>query len=179
MTIQDLPAKLVQHLFFTLVPVAIGFLLGVLIGILLSRKPKLSGIVLPILSVFNTIPGIVFIGLLVLVWGAQSATVLVALGVYATFPVLKNTYAGLVSVDPQYIEAAKGCGMSAMQSLTSMIGGGGLGDFIYAGISSNDNMLILMGAIPAALLAFVLGSLVDALQRKVVPKGIRRGGSAA
>ena len=156
---------------------------------------------------FNTIPGIVFIGLLVLVWGAQSATVLVALGVYATFPVLKNTYAGLVSVDPQYIEAAKGCGMSAMQSLTqvelplpcppssagcacppstpsagragSMIGGGGLGDFIYAGISSNDNMLILMGAIPAALLAFVLGSLVDALQRKVVPKGIRRGGSAA
>ena len=69
MTIQDLPAKLVQHLFFTLVPVAIGFLLGVLIGILLSRKPKLSGIVLPILSVFNTIPGIVFIGLLVLVWG--------------------------------------------------------------------------------------------------------------
>ena len=140
---------------------AIGFLLGVLIGILLSRKPKLSGIVLPILSVFNTIPGIVFIGLLVLVWGAQSATVLVALGVYATFPVLKNTYAGLVSVDPQYIEAAKGCGMSAIQSLTqvelplamptiigglrmstvytvswavlaSMIGGGGLGDFIYA-----------------------------------------------
>ena len=212
MTIQDLPAKLVQHLFFTLVPVAIGFLLGVLIGILLSRKPKLSGIVLPILSVFNTIPGIVFIGLLVLVWGAQSATVLVALGVYATFPVLKNTYAGLVSVDPQYIEAAKGCGMSAMQSLTqvelplamptiigglrmstvytvswavlaSMIGGGGLGgglgDFIYAGLSSDNSELILMGAIPAALLAFVLGSLVDTLQRKVVPKGIRRGGSAA
>ena len=212
MTIQDLPAKLVQHLFFTLVPVAIGFLLGVLIGILLSRKPKLSGIVLPILSVFNTIPGIVFIGLLVLVWGAQSATVLVALGVYATFPVLKNTYAGLVSVDPQYIEAAKGCGMSSFQTLVrvetqvelplamptiigglrmstvytvswavlaSMIGGGGLGDFIYAGLSSDNSELILMGAIPAALLAFVLGSLVDALQRKVVPKGIRRGGSAA
>ena len=191
---------------------AIGFLLGVLIGILLSRKPKLSGIVLPILSVFNTIPGIVFIGLLVLVWGAQSATVLVALGVYATFPVLKNTYAGLVSglngVEEQYKEAARGCGMNQLQRLTqvelplamptiigglrmstvytvswavlaSMIGGGGLGDFIYAGISSNDNMLILMGAIPAALLAFVLGSLVDALQRKVVPKGIRRGGSAA
>ena len=183
-----------------------GFLLGVLIGVLLSRKPKLSNIVLPVLSVFNTIPGIVFIGLLVLFWGAQPATVLVALGVYATFPVLKNTYAGLVSVDQQYIEAAKGCGMSPMQSLlqvelplamptiigglrmstvytvswavlASMIGGGGLGDFIYAGISSNDNMLILMGAIPAALLAFVLGSLVDLLQRCVVPKGMQRGGS--
>ena len=206
MTIQELPAKLLQHLFFTLVPVAMGFLLGVLIGVLLSRKPKLSNIVLPVLSVFNTIPGIVFIGLLVLFWGAQPATVLVALGVYATFPVLKNTYAGLVSVDQQYIEAAKGCGMSPMQSLlqvelplalptiigglrmstvytvswavlASMIGGGGLGDFIYAGLSSSNNGLILMGAIPAALLAFVLGSLVDALQRRVVPKGMQKGGS--
>ena len=63
--------------------------------------------------------------------------------------------------------------------LAAVVGGAGLGDFIYAGIRSNDNMLILMGAIPGALLAFVLGSLVDALQRKVVPKGIRRGGSAA
>ena len=79
MTIHELPAKLMQHLFFTAVPVAMGFALGVLIGILLSRKPKLSGVVLPILSVFNTIPGIVFIGLLVLFWGAQPATVLVAL----------------------------------------------------------------------------------------------------
>ena len=191
-----------QHLLFTLVSVAIGFALGLVLGILLSRRPKLSGVVLPVLSVFNTIPGIVFIGLLVLAWGAGTATVLVALGIYATFPVLKNTYAGLVSVDQQYIEAARGCGMSAIQSLirvelplaiigglrmstvytvswavlASMIGGGGLGDFIYSGISSNDNGLILMGAIPAALLAFVLGSLVDLVQRQVVPKGMRKGG---
>ena len=205
MTIQDLPTKLLEHLFFTAVPVAMGFVLGLVIGILLSRKPKLSGVVLPILSVFNTIPGIVFIGLLVLLWDASSNTVLVALGIYATFPVLKNTYAGLVSVDQQFIEAAKGCGMSAMQSLmkvelplamptiigglrmstvytvswavlASMIGGGGLGDFIYAGLSSDNSELILMGAIPAALLAFVLGSLVDALQRRVVPKGVQKGG---
>ena len=205
MTIQDLPTKLLEHLFFTAVPVAMGFVLGLVIGILLSQKPKLSGVVLPILSVFNTIPGIVFIGLLVLLWDASSNTVLVALGIYATFPVLKNTYAGLVSVDQQFIEAAKGCGMSAMQSLmkvelplamptiigglrmstvytvswavlASMIGGGGLGDFIYAGLSSDNSELILMGAIPAALLAFVLGSLVDALQRRVVPKGVQKGG---
>lgn len=70
--------------------VAIGFALGLVLGILLSRRPKLSGVVLPVLSVFNTIPGIVFIGLLVLAWGAGTATVLVALGIYATFPVLKT-----------------------------------------------------------------------------------------
>ena len=100
-----LPVAIGQHLLFTLVSVAIGFALGLVLGILLSRRPKLSGVVLPVLSVFNTIPGIVFIGLLVLAWGAGTATVLVALGIYATFPVLKNTYAGLVSVDQQYIEA--------------------------------------------------------------------------
>ena len=62
--------------------------------------------------------------------------------------------------------------------LASMIGLGGLGDFIYAGLSSNDNALILLGAIPAALLAFALGTLVDLLQRRTVPKGLRKGGSA-
>ena len=159
--------------------------------------------VLPVLSVFNTIPGIVFVGLLFIWLGMQPATVLIALSIYAMFPILKNTYAGLVSVDPQYIEAARGCGMTPYQRLykieiplalptiigglrmstiytvswtvlAAMIGQGGLGTFIYTGISANDNGLILMGAIPAALLAFILGSLIDALQRKVVPKGMRK-----
>ena len=208
MSIHDLPVKLAEHLFFTLASVAIGFALGVVLGVLLSRRPRLSGVVLPILSIFNTIPGIVFIGLLFLAWGTHAATVLAALGIYATFPVLKNTYAGLVSVDPQYLEAARGCGMDQLQRLrlvelplamptiigglrmstvytvswavlAAMIGQGGLGDFIYKGVSSNNHVLILQGAIPAALLAFLLGSLVDALQKRVVPRGMRSGKGAA
>ena len=187
-------------------------LLGIIMVFMGAGKPTvIVGLalysLLPILSIFNTIPSIVFIGLLFLAWGTHAATVLAALGIYATFPVLKNTYAGLVSVDPQYLEAARGCGMSPWQSLlrvelplalptiigglrmstvytvswavlASMIGLGGLGDFIYAGLSSNDNALILLGAIPAALLAFALGTLVDLLQRRTVPKGLRKGGSA-
>ena len=111
-------------------------------------------------------------------------------------------------MDQQYIEAARGCGMSAIQSLirvelplamptiigglrmstvytvswavlAAMIGQGGLGDFIYKGVSSNNHVLILQGAIPAALLAFLLGSLVDALQKRVVPRGMRGGKGAA
>lgn len=183
-----------------------GFVLGVALGILLSRLPKnLSKLILPILSIFNTIPGVVFVGLLFLALGMQPITVLIALSIYATFPVLKNTYAGLSSVEEQYIEAAKGCGMSRIQSLVrvelplalptiigglrmstvytvswavlaAMIGQGGLGTFIYAGVSANDNGLILLGAVPAAILAFVLGSMVDALQRRAVPRGMRKGG---
>ena len=187
---------------------AIGFVLGLGLGILLSRFPRQARFILPLLSLFNTIPGVVFIGLLFLVLHIQPATVLIALSIYAMFPVLKNTFTGLLGVDAQYKEAAQGCGMSPAQQLlrvelplampviisglrmaaiytvswavlASMIGLGGLGDFIYAGLSSNDNALILLGAIPAALLAFALGTLVDLLQHRTVPKGLRKGGPAA
>lgn len=196
--------KVLEHLGFTLVSVSIGFVLGVTLGILLTRAPKLSKYILPVLSVLNTIPGVVFVGLLFLSLGMRPATVLIALSIYAMFPILKNTFTGLTSVDAQYLEAARGCGMNHFQRLmmvelplamptiigglrmstvytvswavlASMIGQGGLGDFIYRGVNSNNNALILQGAVPAALLALVLGSLVDALQRHVVPKGLRKG----
>ena len=196
--------KVLEHLGFTLVSVSIGFVLGVTLGILLTRAPKLSKYILPVLSVLNTIPGVVFVGLLFLSLGMRPATVLIALSIYAMFPILKNTFTGLTSVDAQYLEAARGCGMDHFQRLmmvelplamptiigglrmstvytvswavlAAMIGQGGLGDFIYQGVSSNNNALILQGAIPAALLALVLGALVDALQRHVVPKGLRKG----
>lgn len=193
------------HLVYTVVSVSFGFLMGLLLGVLLSRLPRLSKAIFPILSIFNTVPGIVFIGLLFLWLNARPATVLIALSIYATFPVLKNTYAGLMAVDQQYKEAARGCGMDHWQRLSmvelplamptiigglristvytvswavlaAMIGQGGLGDFIYQGVSSNNNTLILQGAIPAAILAFLLGSLVDALQRRAMPRGMRKAG---
>ena len=191
------------HLFYTLVSVAIGFVLGLGLGILLSRFPRQARFILPLLSLFNTIPGVVFIGLLFLVLHIQPATVLIALSIYAMFPVLKNTYTGILEVEPKYIEAAKGCGMSSFQTLVrvelplampviisglrmaaiytvswavlaSMIGLGGLGDFVYRGTNSNNNTLILLGAIPAAILAILFGLVIDLLQKKVTPRGLRK-----
>ena len=191
------------HLFYTLVSVAIGFVLGLGLGILLSRFPRQARFILPLLSLFNTIPGVVFIGLLFLVLHVQPATVLIALSIYAMFPVLKNTYTGILGVEGKYIEAAKGCGMSSLQALVkvelplamptiiaglrmaaiytvswavlaSMIGLGGLGDFVYRGTSSNNNTLILLGAIPAAILAVLFGLVIDLLQKRVTPRGLRK-----
>ena len=191
------------HTVYVLVSVTIGFVLGLLLGILLSRVPKWSGMIMPVLSIFQTIPGLVFIGVLFIWWGMIYPTVIVALTVYAMFPVLKNTYTGIVSVDGKYLEAARGCGMSPFQILykvelplamptiiaglrmasvytvswavlASMIGLGGLGDFVYQGTSSNNNTLILIGAIPAAVLAILIGSLIDWLQKKVTPRGLRK-----
>ena len=191
------------HTLYVLVSVAVGFALGLVLGILLSRVPKWSGLILPVLSVFQTIPGLVFIGVLYIWWGGVYPTVIVALSVCAMFPVLKNTYTGILGVEQRYIEAAKGCGMSAFQALlkvelplamptiiaglrmaaiytvswavlAAMIGLKGLGDFVYQGVASNNNTLILLGAIPAAILAIVFGAVIDLLQRKVTPRGLQK-----
>ena len=191
------------HTVYVLVSVACGFCLGLLLGILLSRVPKWSGIILPVLSIFQTIPGLVFIGVLFILWGNTASTVIVALSVYAMFPVLKNTYTGILGVESKYIEAAKGCGMSPLQALlrvelslamptiiaglrmaaiytvswtvlAAMIGRGGLGTFVYQGVASNNNTLILLGAIPAAILAILFGAVIDRLQRKVTPRGLQK-----
>lgn len=192
------------HTVYVLVSVVIGFALGLLLGVLLSRIPKWSGVILPILSIFQTIPGLAFIGVLFIWWGDTYSTVIAALSVYATFPVLKNTYTGILEVEGKYVEAAKGCGMSSFQTLikvelslamptiiaglrmstiytvswavlAAMIGKGGLGNFVYQGVSSNNNTLILLGAIPSALLAIAFGAIIDYLQKKVTPYGMRKG----
>ena len=84
------------HTVYVLISVAIGFLLGLSLGILLSRAPKISNFVLPVISIFQTIPGLVFIGLLFLWIGMVPETVIIALSIYAMFPVLKNTSTGLL-----------------------------------------------------------------------------------
>ena len=199
-----LMTDILVHTGFVLVSVFAGFLLGLLGGILLSRGPRWSGAILPVISVFQTIPGLVFIGLLFLWLGMSPATVIIALSIYAMFPVLKNTYTGILGVERRYIEAARGCGMSPLQALVkvelplamptviaglrmsaiytvswavlaAMIGQGGLGELIYQGTSSNNNTLILLGAIPAAILAVVIGALIDLLQKKATPRSLRKG----
>lgn len=187
------------HLMYVLVSVLIAFVIALTIGILLSRVPRLARVILPVISVMQTIPGIVFVGLLFLLIGMVPATVIVALSIYAIFPILKNTYVGILEVDPFYVEAAKACGMTSLQTLlrvelplalsailtglrmstvytvswavlAAMIGLGGLGELIYAGVSSNNNTLILGGALPAALMAYLLSAGVDLLRRTLVPQ---------
>ena len=195
---------IVIHTGYVLVSVAVGFVLGLVLGVLLSRVPKWSGVILPIVSIFQTIPGLVFIGVLFLWMGMVPATVIIALSIYAMFPVLKNTYTGILEVEPKYVEAAKGCGMSPFQTLVkvelplamptiiaglrmaaiytvswavlaAMIGLRGLGDFVYQGVNSNNNTLILLGAVPAAVLAIAFGAVIDLLQKKVTPRGLQKG----
>ncbi|MCD8350549.1 MAG: ABC transporter permease [Planctomycetaceae bacterium] len=181
------------HLYYVVISVALAFIIAVLMAVVLSRLPRLSRVILPAVSVSQTIPGIVFIGVLFIFLGMVPLTVFTALTIYAIFPILKNTYVGIMEVEPQYKEAALGCGMSARQTLcmvelplaapaiftglkmscvytvswavlASMIGLGGLGEFIYIGVSTNNNALILAGAIPAAVMAVILSYCIERLK---------------
>lgn len=184
------------HLLYVFAAVGIGFVVALAGGILLSRVPRAASIVLTCISVFQTIPGIVFIGVLFLYTGMKPVTAIIALSIYAVFPMLKNTFVGILTVPHEYKEAARGCGMSNMQVLrqvelplamaaivaglrmstvytvswavlASMIGLGGLGDFIYIGVSTNNNTLIIAGAIPAAVMAVVLSQCIEFVRKKL------------
>ena len=187
---EKLFVAILVHLKYVFISVSIGFVIALILGILLSRAPGISNIVIPILGIFQTIPGLVFIGVLFIYLGIRDATVVIALSIYSLFPILKNTYTGLLNVDESLKEAARGCGMTkfqilykvelplAMKSIISglrmstiftvswavlaaMIGLGGLGEFIYRGIETNNTTLIVGGAIPSAIIAILLGLLID------------------
>lgn len=190
------------HLQYVFISVGLGFFIALILGIALSRIPKFSSIIITIIGIFQTVPGLVFIGVLFIYLGMKPITVIIALTIYAIFPILKNTYTGILDVDKSLIEAAKGCGMTkaqilfkvelplAMNSifsglrmstiytvswavLTAMIGLGGLGEFVYRGIETNNQTLIIGGALPSAILAMTLGYIIDKIQNKVTPKGLK------
>lgn len=194
---------ILTHIKFVVISVVIGFIIAFILGIILSRFPKISSVVIPIISVFQTIPGLVFIGVLFIYTGIQDITVIIALSIYAIFPILKNTYVGLITVDRTLIEAARGCGMNKFQILykvelplaspaivsgirmstiytvswavlAAMIGLGGLGEFVYRGIETNNPELTLGGAIPAAILAMLFGFIIDTVQDKLTPRGLKK-----
>ncbi len=192
-----------QHLQLSLLTLLVAIFLTIPLAVYLNSHKKAANWVLQVAGIFQTIPGIVFIGVLFIYIGMRPETVIIALSVYAILPVLKNAYTGIVTVDPALIEAGRGIGMNpwillwrvelpmALNSiitgirmstiytvswavLAAMIGQGGLGEFIYIGINSNMKQFIVMGSIPAALMAIGLGYLIDKVQVKLTPRGLRR-----
>ena len=190
------------HLAYTVTSVAAATAVALVLGVLLSRAPRLARFLMPVISIFQTIPGIVFIGILFLYLGMVPLTAFTALAIYAVFPILKNTYAGLLGVEEKYKEAARGCGMGPRQILfqvelplamptifagirmstvytvswavlTAMIGLGGLGEFVYRGVSTNNSTLTVLGAVPAALMAVGLGALIDLAEKRLTPHGLQ------
>lgn len=174
-----------EHLLLVGIAMTIALLLGISLGILITRQPHLSAPILGTANVLQTIPSLALFGFLLsvpLLGGIGNIPAIVALCLYSLLPIIRNTYTGIMGVDPAVREAGRGMGMTDRQLLLQVelplatavilagvrvatviaigiatiapaIGAGGLGVFIFRGIAVVNNQLILAGAVPAALLA--------------------------
>src|SRR5580692_9562510 len=184
----------VQHIGLTFISLFIAVLIGLPLGIFISRRKKFSGAVLGVAGVLQTIPSIALLGFMIPLLGIGPLPAIAALFLYALLPVIRNTYTGIDGVDPGVREAAVAMGMTSTQrlfrvdlvlafpvimagirtatvinvgvaTLAAYIAAGGLGEFIFGGIALNNTDMILAGAIPAALLAILLDFLLSLVQK--------------
>ncbi|AKG73915.1 ABC transporter permease/substrate-binding protein [Salinicoccus halodurans] len=189
----ELLTTLIEHIQLSFIALIIAVLIGVPLGILLTKTRKISEIVINIAAVMQTIPSLALLGLMIPLFGIGKVPAVIALIVYALLPILRNTYTGIVEVDGSLVEAARGIGMKTIRrlmkvelpiampvimagirtamvliigtaTLAALIGAGGLGDLILLGIDRNNTSLIIIGAIPAALLAIVFDIILRVIQ---------------
>ena len=197
--------QVLEHVGLTFLSLTLAILISVPAGILATRRPRLAPPLLGFAGVMQTIPSIALLGFMLPLLGIGFKPAIVALLLYALLPILRNTYTGITEVDSAVREAARGMGMTDWQVLTKVelplalpvifagvrtstvinvgiatlaayIGAGGLGEFIFGGIALNNNVMILAGAIPAALLAIAFDQLLSLLQRGRIRTLIRASG---
>ena len=175
---------LIEHIELSFIALFFAVLIGLPLSIYLTRHKKIAEPIINVTAVMQTIPSLALLGLMIPLFGIGKFPAVVALVAYALLPIMRNTYTGIAGVDASLIEAANGMGMSPVKRLTkvelplalpvimagvrtamvlivgtttlaALIGAGGLGDLILLGIDRNNGQLILLGAIPAALLALI------------------------
>lgn len=199
---EDLLVSTGMHIEIVLISMLIAIVVGVPLGILVSRVPSLQSWIIGGAGILQTIPSLALLGFMIPIFGIGSKTAIAALFLYSLLPIIRNTYTGIKDVDAATIEAARGMGMTDMQilikvqlplalsvimagirtstvinvgtaTLAAFIGGGGLGDFIFLGISRNIDALILLGAVPAAILALILDFLLGVTEKWTTPRGLK------
>jgi osmoprotectant transport system permease protein len=194
-----------QHLLLVLVSLAGAILIAVPFGILAAQRPAVGQGVLAAAGLLQTIPSMAMLALLIPLLGIYAKPAIVAIFLYSLLPIVQNTYAGLHTIPQQIHESARALGLSAAArlrlielpmasrtilagiktaavinvgtaTLGGFIGAGGYGEAIFRGIPKQDNQLILLGAIPCALLALLVQGLFGLAERWLVPKGLRLKG---
>ena len=112
---QEVVGLVWQHIYLVLISTGLAILIGVPLGIALTRRPAWRGPVLGLANVFQTIPSLALFGFLIplpFLGGIGARTAIVALVLYALLPIVRNTYTGIAGVDPAVREAGRGMGMT-------------------------------------------------------------------
>ena len=190
-----------RHVTLSAAALAIAVVIAIPLGIWLAGQARLALLTINAANIGRTLPSLAVLALMMPLLGTGFTPALFALTLLALPPILINTYAAVRQVDADVIDAARGMGMTPSEItrrvvvplavpviaagvriaaiqvisgavLAAYIGGGGLGDFITAGIAMMQLPLLLVGAIPATLLALGTDLLMGRLQRSLTPRGL-------
>ncbi len=191
-----------EHLLMVVVSSSLAIAAAVPLGILISRPAlRVLGIIIEnIINVAQTVPSLAVLALFMTILGLGFKTAVFALWLYSLLPILRNTYAGIKSVPPDVIEAARGMGMTPLRILTrielplaypivmagirtavvvnvgtatlaSFIGAGGLGMMIISGISVSRPTLVLCGALLSAIMAILFDNVLGQVENYLLDRG--------
>lgn len=191
--------QFVRHFLISIYGVLFAALVAIPLGFYIARHSKLADWVVGAANVIQTIPSLAMLSILMLGFGIGVNTVIITVFLYSLLPIVKNTYAGVKSVDNALMDAAKGMGMTRWQqtykvelpmalsvimaglrnalvvaigvtAIGTFVGAGGLGDIIQRGVNaSQGGAIILAGAIPTALMAVAADLVLAWLERKLNP----------
>jgi osmoprotectant transport system permease protein len=198
----ELLEKIWQQVYLTGLALFLATAIGIPLGTFAAHTKKLKTFIIGIANILQTIPSLALLAFLIPFLGIGIKPAIVTLAIYALLPIVRNTVTGIETIAPGMVEAADSLGFTTWQTLrlvqlplaapvilagiriaTSMcvgiatvaafIGAGGLGDFIFQGIALNDNRLLLLGAIPAGLLALFLDFLLAKIENRIAEHKIR------
>jgi osmoprotectant transport system permease protein len=188
-----------QHIYLVLMAGIFTIIFGLIFGIIAYLFPKFRKYVIFVFDLFQTIPTLATLGLLMIVFGASPTTVIVGLTLYNLLPVVRNTMVGLTEVSPAIKEAAEGMGMSKITKLIKVelplafplifagmrislvnsigsavmgffVGGGGLGYVLYRGIRTMNFTFILQGTLTLMAMAIIVDFIMSYYENKLLPK---------
>lgn len=196
----ELARQTVRHLLLVVLSLGAAILVALPAGVALERRRAISETVIRGAGLLQTIPGIALLAFMIPIFGIGAAPAVVALFLYSLLPILRNTYTGIVEAAPDAVSAGRALGMTEVQLLTrirlplaapvitagirtaavinvgtatlaAFVGAGGLGDPIVAGLALSDPVMILSGAVPAAILALVVDWGLARAESMVAPPG--------
>jgi osmoprotectant transport system permease protein len=201
----DILRAIQEHLFISLTAVFLGAVLAIPVGVVLAgnRIRWLNGAVFAVANVLQTIPSLALLAILIPLLGVGRTPAIFALFLYSLMPIMRNTFAGVESVDPSLLEAAKGMGFNRRQrlmqiqlplafpyimsgirvttvyiiswaTLATLIGAGGLGQLIFAGMGTNRRELMFTGSILAVILALAADFILSLAEKWVTSKARSR-----
>ncbi|WP_249029537.1 glycine betaine ABC transporter substrate-binding protein [Tannockella kyphosi] len=191
-----------NHIQYTMIAVVVAIFIGVPLGIIIFNFKHLDKPVLSFANLIQAIPSLAILGFIVPYFGIGASTAIFMVVLYSLMPILKNTYTGLSSINPDTLEAAKGIGMTRWQILSKVqiplalpvimagiristvtavglmtiaayIGADVLGSLVISGIQTDNSAMILAGAIPACVLALTMDFLMNKVEKAVTPVSLQ------